>query len=35
MEQLKTNIDSIDIQLSAELLEEIEAIHQRFPNPSP
>ena len=34
-EQLKTNIDSVDPQLSAKLLEGIEAIHQRFPNPSP
>ncbi len=35
MEQLKTNIESIDLQLSTELLEGIEAIHQKFPNPSP
>ena len=35
MEQLKANIGSVNIQLSAELLEGIEAIHQRFPNPSP
>lgn len=35
MEQLQENIDSIDVDLSAELLEGIEAIHQRIPNPAP
>lgn len=35
MEQLKTDIDSIDLQLSQEVLEEIEAIHNRHPNPCP
>ncbi|MCC5797354.1 MAG: NADP(H)-dependent aldo-keto reductase [Methylophaga sp.] len=35
MAQLKTNIASIDVELSDELLEEIEAIHQLWPNPSP
>lgn len=35
MEQLKENIDSIDIRLSQEILEAIEGVHQRFPNPAP
>ncbi len=33
MKQLKENIDSIDIQLSKEILEEIENIHLSDPNP--
>ncbi len=35
MAQLKTNIDSIDLELSAEILDEIETIHKNHPNPSP
>ena len=35
IEQLKSNIDSIDITLSDEVLEAIEAVHTRQPNPSP
>ena len=35
LEQLKENIDSVNIQLSPELLEEIEAIHNAIPNPAP
>lgn len=35
MAQLKENIDSINIQLSTEILEEIEVVHQRIPNPAP
>ncbi len=35
MIQLKENIDSIDINLSDELLKEIEKIHLEFPNPAP
>ncbi len=35
MEQLKTNIDSKDVTLSEEVLAGIEAIHQKYPNPSP
>jgi aryl-alcohol dehydrogenase-like predicted oxidoreductase len=34
-EQLKSNIDSIHLTLSAEVLEAIEAVHTRQPNPSP
>lgn len=35
MEQLKENIDSIDVELSEEILKEIEEIHKAIPNPAP
>jgi len=35
MQQLENNIGSIDLELPAQLLEEIEAIHNAHPNPSP
>jgi len=35
MEQLRSNIGSIEVHLSDETLGEIEAIHTRYPNPSP
>lgn len=35
MEQLRTNIASIDLNLGEEVLEGIEAIHLEHPNPSP
>lgn len=35
IDQLKANLDSLDVTLSAELLAQIEAIHQRYPNPCP
>lgn len=35
MEQLKSNVDSIQVTLSDEVVEGIEAIHNRHPNPSP
>lgn len=35
MQQLQNNIASIDLTLSNEVLQQIEAIHQRHPNPSP
>jgi len=35
MEQLRTNIASHELTLSGEVLEGIEAIHTRYPNPSP
>jgi len=35
MQQLKSNIASVDLQLSEDLLKEIEKIHTRHPNPSP
>lgn len=35
MAQLRANIASIELQLSDEVLEGIEAIHQQHPNPSP
>ncbi len=33
--QLETDIASMDVRLSAEVLERIEAIHSAYPNPSP
>lgn len=35
MEQLKENIESIDVELSEELLKEINEIHEAIPNPAP
>jgi aryl-alcohol dehydrogenase-like predicted oxidoreductase len=35
MQQLKENIDSIDVQLSEDILQEIDKIHLQFPNPAP
>lgn len=35
MDQLQQNIASLQVTLSTDLLEEIEAIHRRYPNPSP
>ncbi len=35
MAQLKSNIDSINIQLSADVINGINAIHQNNPNPAP
>jgi aryl-alcohol dehydrogenase (NADP+) len=35
LEQLKENIDSAEVELNAHLLQEIGAIHARFPNPAP
>ena len=34
-EQLQSNIDSINVTLSADVLKAIEAIHTQHPNPSP
>jgi len=34
MEQLKADIDSINVKLSKEVLDGIEAIHREYPNPS-
>jgi len=33
--QLESNIDSIDLTLTDEIRQAIQAIHQRYPNPSP
>lgn len=33
--QLESNLASVELKLSAELMEAIEAIHNRFPNPCP
>ncbi len=35
MEQLKENIDSINVELSDEILKEIKAVHQMYSNPAP
>ncbi len=35
MEQLKSNLDSAALTLSADVLEKIERVHQRYPNPAP
>ena len=35
MEQLKENIDSIDVKLTDEMMEKINLIHNNNPNPSP
>ncbi len=35
MEQLHSNLASIEIELTAEILEGIDAIHQKHPNPAP
>lgn len=35
MNQLKENIESINIELSDQTLQEIEAVHQLIPNPAP
>jgi len=33
--QLKSNIESVDLTLEDDLLDAIQAIHERYPNPSP
>ncbi|MFQ3612458.1 MAG: NADP(H)-dependent aldo-keto reductase [Cyanobacteriota bacterium] len=33
--QLKENLSCLQVELSAEMLAEIEAVHQRYPNPAP
>ena len=35
MEQLKENIDSVNVQLNAEILAEIDQVHSRYFNPAP
>lgn len=35
MDDLKSNIDAIDVTLSDEVLKEIDAVHTRYPNPCP
>ena len=35
MDQLKENIGSIHVELSEEVLQSIEAIHNEIPNPAP
>ncbi len=35
MKQLKENVDSINVELSPEILKEIEKVHESIPNPAP
>lgn len=35
MAQLQQNLDSVEVKLSTEVLEQIQAIHLRYPNPAP
>ena len=35
LEQLKENLDSAEVMLSQEVLEQIEAVHKQHPNPAP
>jgi aryl-alcohol dehydrogenase-like predicted oxidoreductase len=35
LEQLETNLDSVELDLNSDLLADIEGIHRRHPNPSP
>ena len=35
VDQLKTDINSIDIKLNDDIVTDIEAIHKTIPNPSP
>jgi len=35
LEQLKENIDSLNVTLSDDVLAEIDAIHLKYPNPAP
>lgn len=34
LEQLKENIDSIDVRLSHEVMQEIDSVHRNYPNPA-
>jgi aryl-alcohol dehydrogenase-like predicted oxidoreductase len=35
MEQLKENLSSVEVTLDKDILAEIEAVHARYPNPTP
>jgi len=35
MEQLKQNLESTEVNLTSEILKDIEAVHQNIPNPAP
>ncbi|BAZ40425.1 aldo/keto reductase [Calothrix sp. NIES-4101] len=35
LEQLKENLESIDVVLNEEILSELDAVHTRYPNPAP
>ena len=35
IEQLRENIDSVNVELSPEMLQEINKVHEQIPNPAP
>lgn len=35
MEQLKENLDSLNVVIDKEILAEIDAVHERYPSPAP
>lgn len=35
LQQLCENLDSVDVKLSKEVLEQVEAVHRTYPNPAP
>jgi aryl-alcohol dehydrogenase-like predicted oxidoreductase len=35
MDQLRENIDAVEVQLSKDQLSEIEAVHNQYPDPAP
>ena len=35
MDQLRENIDAVEVQLSKDKLSEIEAVHNQYPDPAP
>jgi aryl-alcohol dehydrogenase (NADP+) len=35
MDQLRENIDAVEVELSMELLTEIDAVHNQYPDPAP
>ena len=35
MKQLKENIDSLNVKINKEIIEEINSVHKNNPNPAP
>jgi aryl-alcohol dehydrogenase (NADP+) len=35
MEQLKENLESVNVVLDKDILAELDAVHSRYPNPAP
>jgi aryl-alcohol dehydrogenase-like predicted oxidoreductase len=35
MEQLKTNIESVNVNLNSDIINDINKIQQKYPNPCP